>query len=82
MSKPKGKRTRTEDNNAKLRTNTSRYRTSVVFSPAVGENLDIYAFKTRRAKTDIIEEAVVNFLEKQGYKPHQMPKDVNLEFKY
>lgn len=58
-----------------------KYRTTVVFPRAVGYNLELFAFQNNRRKNDVIEEAVIKFLEENGMKPRLMPK-VRITFGY
>lgn len=58
-----------------------KYRTTVVFHGAVGENLKLFAFMSGKSVNDIIEEAVVRLLEANSMKPHLMPK-TKIELSY
>jgi len=62
-------------------TNGSKYRTTVVMAPNVGDNLDLFSFKSGRSKNDIIEEAVIHYLERNDMKPQLKPK-IKVDFSY
>lgn len=56
---------------------TGRTRTTILLTPLLDRNLEVFCFKTKRQKSEVMEEALRLYLTQQGV---DLTKEVSIEW--